>query len=206
MSPVLLIILLLFILIIFAVVLWFIFFRDNLAFSLVDLFKKILDIALLPFKLFIKLFTGLNIFGTPPTSIDTSVKPLPTIAPPTEAPPVEVVKHEIATCPPCNVKCPDVPVDNKSGPLELEIKYLKDMLKFTGSICKRENAINSQYRELYPGFSVNSPEVQRISTEYNFLKNQIRDDANEFQYFKNYFTKLTGIPSTSSAVHYDLIV
>jgi hypothetical protein len=80
------------------------------------------------------------------------------------------------------------------------------MLKFTGAICKRENAINSQYRELYPGFSVNSPEVQRISAEYNFLKNQIRDDQNEFQYFKNYFTKLTGIPSTSSAVHYDLIV
>jgi hypothetical protein len=116
-----------------------------------------------------------------------------------------IVKHEIAQCPPCSLTCPETPqCDN--GPLELEIRYLKNMLKFVGSISRRENAINAQYRELYPGFSVMSPTVQRMSTEYNFLKNQIREDENEWTYFKNYFTKLTNIPSNTSTVHYDLMM
>jgi len=49
-----------------------------------------------------------------------------------------------------------------------------------------------------------SPEVRRLSYEYNFLKNEMREDENKWTYFKNYFTKLSGIPSTSSAIHYDL--
>lgn len=166
--------------------------------DLLSLLQKILDIALLPFKLFIRLFTGSSSAGSTGPSPLLPAKPQPTVT--------TITKNEIGQCPPCDVKCPDVPVDNKSGPLELEIRYLKAMLKFVGSIAKRENAINAQYRELYPGFSVMSPAVQRLSTEYNFLKNQIREDESEYSYFKNYFTKLTGIPSTSSAVHYDLMM
>ena len=117
-----------------------------------------------------------------------------------------VVKREIAECPPCEVTCEekDCPkVDTK--PFELEIAYLKDMVKLVGTIAQRENAINAQYQELYPGFSVLSPAVRRLSHEYNYIKNDLRKDSSKWQYFKNYFSKLTGIPSTSSdAIHYDV--
>jgi hypothetical protein len=180
--------------IIVGAIVWMLFFQDKM--SLLDLIMKIVDIALLPFKLFIRLFIG-----------DTPKKtPTPPAAPPAGPPPSTVITHQIAECPPCNVKCPDPIIDTSKKPIELEVNYLKDMLRFVGTICRRENAINAQYQELYPGFSVMSPHVQRISAEYNFLKNQMREDENKYTYFKNYFTKLTGIPSTSSAVHYDLIM
>ncbi len=163
------------------------------------LLRKILDVVLIPFKLFLRLFTG-----------TTSLVPLDS---PSQSTPgggatthTTITKNEIGQCPPCNVKCPDVPdVDANTKPLELEIKYLKNMLKFVGTISKRENAINAQYREIYPGFSVMCPSVQKLSTEYNYLKNQLREDETEYNYFKNYFTKLTGIASKSSAVHYDVV-
>jgi hypothetical protein len=167
--------------------------------DLLSLFRKIFDVVLLPLKLFLRLFTGggKDLTVTTPT---IPLEPQPTTTHTT------ITKNEVSQCPPCEVKCPDVPVDNKSSALETEIRYLKNMLKFTGAIAKRENAINAQYREINPGFSVMCPAVQRLSTEYNFLKNQIREDDAEYSYFKNYFSKLTGIPSTSTAVHYDLIM
>lgn len=100
----------------------------------------------------------------------------------------------------------EVPDTSNEKAMECEIRYLKNMVRFVGAMAMRENAINAQYRELYPGFSVMSPHVQRLSHEYNFLKNQLREDDNQWTYFKNYFTKLSGIPSASSAVHYDLML
>ena len=110
----------------------------------------------------------------------------------------EVIKHEISQCPPCNCncECPECK-ETDTKPFELEIKYLKDMMRMTGAIARRENAINAQYRELYPGFSVITPSVQKLSEEYNIIKNQIKKDDDEWQYFKNYFTRLSGIPSDS---------
>jgi hypothetical protein len=170
------------------VVVWAIFFRKIM--GLGELFKKIFEIVLIPFKLI------LQIFGVGVKS--------PAAAAAAPPPQIDIVQHQIGTCPPCDVKCPEIPKAQDCKPLELEISYLKKMVKFIGTMAKRENAINSQYREIYPGFSVMSPAVRRLSYEYNYMKNQIRDDENEWTYFKNYFTKLSGIPSTSSAVHYDL--
>ena len=181
-------------LVIFAVV-WLLFFRKK--FTLWELFLKIIGLALLPFKLILNLF-GLERGKTPAET--------PAPGPAVDITQTEIVRHEIAECPPCNVKCPDPPAGQDCGPLEMEISYLKSMVRFVGSMAKRENAINAQYRELYPGFSVMSPHVRKLSHEYNFLKNQIREDDNQWTYFKNYFTKLSGIPSTSSAVHYDLML
>lgn len=179
------------VLVVVVVVVWLIFFRGKM--NLGDMVKKLIDVLLTPFKLILRIF-----------GIGVGAKTPPIAAPPMETPPptIDIVKHEIGTCPPCDVKCPDVPPAADCKPLELEVKYLKDMIRFVGSMAKRENAINAQYRELYPGFSVMTPEVRKMSYEYNFLKNQIRDDDSEWTYFKNYFTKLSGIPSASSAVHY----
>ncbi len=118
-----------------------------------------------------------------------------------------VVKHEIGECPPCNCSC-DCPTCTETDvkPFQLEIKYLEDMVKMLGAIARRENAINAQYRELYPGFSIQSPHVQKITHEYNYLKNEIKQDEDEWGYFKNYFSRLSGIPSTSQSVHYDLVI
>lgn len=182
---------------------WGIFFRKK--YTLLELFRKLLEFALLPFKLILKLF-GIGKNTTTPSPSSPEPTPAPTIPEPS-VPVVqhtEVIKHEIETCPPCNVECPPAPAAKDCKPLEMEIGYLKNMVKFVGSMAMRENAINAQYRELYPGFSVMSPQVRKLSYEYNFLKNQLREDENQWTYFKNYFTKLSGIPSTSSAVHYDL--
>ncbi len=153
----------------------------------------------------------LSLFGFYGGGEEIPLAPLPSLPLPQLRPSLNTVvtKHEIADCPPCNVdvKCP--PCDNGSGqigPLELEINYLKDMVKFTGSIAKRENAINAQYKELYPGFDVLSPHVRKLSHEYNYIKEEIRKDKDKWQYFKNYFTKLSNIPSTASAVHYDVLL
>jgi hypothetical protein len=131
---------------------------------------------------------------------DLPEPPIPTTS-------TKVVKHEIAECPPCTNECVCPTCEETDiRPYELEIKYLKNMAKMVGSIARRENAINSQYRELYPGFSVMSPHVRKISHEYNFIKNQVRQDPEQWQYFKNYFSRITGIPSTSQSVHYDLVL
>jgi len=139
------------------------------------------------------------------------IAPLPILPIPPSKPALNTVvtKHEITDCPPCNVDVQCPPCNDGSGqiePLELEIKYLKDMVKFTGAIAKRENAINAQYKELYPGFNVLSPHVRKLSHEYNYIKEEIRKDKDKWQYFKNYFTKLSNIPSTASAVHYDVLL
>jgi len=171
--------------------------------DLLSLFRKIFDVVLLPLKLFLRLFTGgSGNITSPSTPSEIPFVPQPATTHTT------ITKNEVTQCPPCDVKCPEIPgnIATANSALETEIRYLKNMLKFTGAIAKRENAINAQYREINPGFSVMCPAVQRLSTEYNFLKNQIREDDAEYSYFKNYFSKLTGIPSTSTAVHYDLIM
>ncbi len=178
------------VLIIIVLIVLGIIFRNN------SLVSKLLSLIMLPFKLVLKLF------GIGPKIPDIPIA-VPIAMPVTTT---QVIKHEIAECPPCNVQCPPAPIPISSKPLEMEIAYLKNMVKFVGSMAKRENAINAQYRELYPGFSVMSPDVRRLSYEYSFLKNQLREDENEWTYFKNYFTKLSGIPSTSSAVHSDLML
>jgi hypothetical protein len=127
--------------------------------------------------------------------------------PPVPTTHTEVIKHEVAECPPCTNECVCPTCEETDiRPYELEIKYLKNMVKMTGSIARRENAINSQYRELYPGFSVMSPHVRKLSHEYNFIKNEIRKDPEQWQYFKNYFSRISGIPSSSQKVHYDLVL
>jgi len=119
----------------------------------------------------------------------------------------EVTKHVITDCPPCNNEC-NCPQQKECDhrPYELEIKYLKDMVRFVGSVAMRESAINSQFRELHPGFTVNSPRVRQLTHEYNYIKNQLRKNKNQWQYFKNYFSKLSGIPSTTTAVHHELML
>lgn len=156
---------------------------------------KIWNIAIWPIKLLMSMFG----FGGDAIPIPIPIPQLP--LPPAPTLNTVVTKHEITTCPPCqvDVKCPPCD-DNKAEikPLETEIKYLKDMLRFVGTIAKRENAINTQYKELYPGFNVQSPQVRKIGNEYTFIKEDIRKDKDEWQYFKNYFTQLTNIPSTSN--------
>ncbi len=172
------------------VVIWYFFLRGNTTIG--NLISKLINLILTPFRLILGLF-GIGVAPAKPAGPDVLVSP-----------DVNVTTHELGTCPPCDVKCAECPLPTDCKPYELEIKYLKDMVKFVGSMAQRENAINSQYRELYPGFSVMSPDVRRLSYEYNYLKNQLREDENEWTYFKNYFTKLSGIASTSSAIHYDL--
>jgi hypothetical protein len=166
------------------------------------MFKQLWNLVLLPFRLI------LQIFGIGPESA-------PAPAPPTTQEPTihstetTVIKHELAECPPCDVKCPDPPKMPDTRPLEMEIDYLKNMVRFIGSIAQRENAVNAQYRELYPGFSVMSPAVRRLSHEYNFLKRQLREDEGQWTYFQNYFTKLSGIPSgrgDDTRPEYDLVL
>lgn len=182
---------------------WFFWYRsENISYGhfLSNMLSKILSIALWPIKF---LFSLLGL-----TSNDETIVPgLPQLKLPEPSKAVTITKHEIGTCPPCevDVQCP--PCNDHSAdikPLELEIKYLKDMVKFVGSIAKRENSINAQYRELYPGISVLSPHVRKLSHEYNYIKDEIRKDKDEWQYFKNYFTKLTNIPSTTGAIQYDV--
>lgn len=193
---------------------WIVWYRDtdiSLGEYYADTFGWITGILLWPFKFLLGLFGFIGEEASAITPLDLDdIKlpiPLPSLAKPSVS--TKIVRHDVSECPPCevDVKCP--PCDDGSGriePLELEIKYLKDMVKFSGSIAKRENAINAQYRELYPGFNVLSPHVRKLSHEYNYIKNEIRKDKDEWQYFKNYFSKLTNIPSTTSAVHYDVLL
>lgn len=192
MRPVAVVIAIIVALLLIGFMVWLLFYRKTITFG--ELITKIINWLLTPFRLLLKVFGYGGKTSAPVTPITPGL------------PDVDIIKHELGTCPPCELKCPDPLPQVDCKPLELEISYLKKMVKFTGAMAKRENAINAQYKELYPGFSVMSPQVRKLSYEYNYLKNQLREDDNEWTYFKNYFTKLSGIPSTSSAIHYDLMM
>lgn len=166
--------------------------------------KAIINILLWPFKFILQVLGIWTVEVAEIIDEDIDFKlPIPPI-PTTHT---EVIKHEVSECPPCTNECVCPTCEETDvRPYELEIKYLKNMVKMTGSVARRENAINSQYRELYPGFSVMSPHVRKISHEYNFIKNELRKDPEQWQYFKNYFSRISGIPSSSQSVHYDLVL
>lgn len=196
-------------LIFMGMIVWFIWYRPagvSLGGFIVLALKGIVNIILWPLKFVLQVLGlwPLDSSGPPP---EVNLPDLQISEPPLPSTTTEVIKHEIAECPPCTNEC-NCPTCEETDvrPYELEIKYLKNMAKMVGSIARRENAINSQYRELYPGFSVMSPHVRKISHEYNFIKNQVRQDPEQWQYFKNYFSRITGIPSTSQSVHYDLVL
>lgn len=146
----------------------------------------------------------------PPTEVDLSQQrrpagaaggvpieaPLPT-GTGSVSPIVDVTKTVVSDCPPCSCECPkyEPTICDKTN-LEREVAYLKSMSKFLGAIARRENAINMEYGMAFPGYSVlSAPKVQQLNYEYNYLKNEYRKDRGKWDYFKNWFTKLTGIPS-----------
>lgn len=182
-----------------SLVLWLIWFKGMSFSSFVILeLQTMFNIAMWPIKFL------LRTLGLWPGDGGDSATPFPINANITTT---EIVKHELSECPPCNCKC-ECPECEKIDvkPYEMEIQYLKDMVRLVGSIAKRENAINAQYKELYPGFSVMSPHVIKLTTEYQLIKDGLRNDEDEWNYFKNYFSKLSGIPSaqqTSQPPVYD---
>lgn len=192
-----------------ALIVWIVWYRPSgIGFGefLGSILSQILRVLLWPIRFLLGLFGFYDEEGPLP-GVNLPPVPLPPALKPTSS--TTITKHEIATCPPCevDVQCPPCEdVSSEIKPLELEIQYLKDMVRFVGSIAKRENAINAQYKELYPGFNVLSPHVRKLSHEYNYIKDEIRKDKDKWQYFKNYFTKLTNIPSTTSAIHYDVLL
>ena len=185
---ILLLILLLFVVI--SLVIWLVWFRTmKLSAFIVMELQVMWSIAVWPIK------TLLGFLGLwSPTDGGSLVVP-----PPINMTTTEIVKHELSECPPCNCNC-ECPECEKvdTEVYEIEIKYLKDMVRLTGAIAKRENAINAQYKELYPGFSVMSPHVIKLSTEYQMIKEELRKDEEEWAYFKNYFSKLSNIPAITS--------
>jgi hypothetical protein len=190
--------------IILSIVIWIIWYRPlniGLGEFLLIVLKTILNIVIWPFKFILQLL------GIWPSELDDGkdiISLLPLKPPGTHT---EIIKHEMSECPPCTNECVCPKCDEIDiRPYELEIKYLKNMVKMIGSIARRENAINSQYRELYPGFSVMSPHVRKLSHEYNFIKSELRKDPEEWQYFKNYFSRISGIPSSNQEVDYDLVL
>ena len=199
---------------------WLLFYRPydiGLGEFILLLLTTVVNLILWPIKFVLQLLGIMSSSSTSSPSSSAATggpkldNPLNALAPLITAPMgsqnTTVVKHEVGDCPPCNCSC-DCPTCTETDvkPFQLEIKYLEDMVKMLGSIARRENAINSQYRELYPGFSVQSPHVQKLTHEYNYLKDEIRKDEDEWSYFKNYFSRLSGIPSTSQSVHYDLVI
>ena len=71
------------------------------------------------------------------------------------------------------------------------------MVRYLGAITRRENAINRAVMAECPGVYGMVPFVQAVDAEFEFLKRHVRKDHQTWKYFQNYFTKLTGIPSTS---------
>lgn len=203
--------------IIVATVVWFFWYRKaGVTFGgfVIIALKGIMNIILWPIKFVLQvlgLWSPDNDAPEPVINLPTPSIPngglLGALLDPANTTRTQVVKHEISECPPCTNEC-NCPTCEETDvrPYELEIRYLKNMAKMVGSIARRENAINSQYKELYPGFSVMSPHVRKISHEYEYIKEQIREDPEQWQYFKNYFSRITGIPNTNQAVQYDLVV
>ena len=146
--------------------------------------------------------TSLISGGKPSSAFDTNINL-------NEAPPQYVPSGKNAgsanpPCPPCpDCKCPDCPAcncpvnDQKLKSATEEITYLKWMVKFLGSIARRENAINRAIMKECPTTFSMVPMIQSSDQEYRFIKKDIGKDHDMLNYFNGNFTKLSGIPSTS---------
>lgn len=113
-------------------------------------------------------------------------------------------KITVPPCPPCpDCKCPDCPAcncpvnDQKLKSATEELNYLKWMVKFLGSIARRENAINRAIMKECPTTFSMIPMIQSTDQEFRFIKKDIGKDQDMLNYFNANFTKLSGIPSTS---------
>lgn len=107
------------------------------------------------------------------------------------------------TCPECpDCKCPECPecncpvTDNQLRAAEAESKYLKWMVRFLGSIARRENAINRVMAKECPGVFAMVPTVQEVDQETQFIQKHIRKDDDMYRYFQTNFSKYSGIPAT----------
>ncbi len=177
-------------------VMWIVWFRDSgityPQFWLV-IFWKIADFIMWPIRLL------LYLFGLRPTS-DAEIpmiQVLPKSSPPTTPPKAE------PNCPECkcDCNCPQCDIDGydveQVKPYKNEIKYLKHMVMLLGKIALRENAVNHLYQEVYDPSEGISPSVTKLANEYDFIKEQVRQDPREWAYFKEYFTPLSSVPSSA---------
>lgn len=140
--------------------------------------------------------------GKPSSAFDTNINM-------NEAPPQYTAsgnsgKVNSPPCPPCpDCKCPDCPAcncpvnDQKLKSATEEIHYLKWMVKFLGSIARRENAINRAIMKECPTTFSMVPMIQSNDQEFRLIKRDIGKDHDMLNYFNGNFTKLSGIPSTS---------
>ena len=102
-------------------------------------------------------------------------------------------------CPDCN--CPECP-DCECPTFEAEVKalrseneYLKWMVRYTGVIARRENAVNRAISVRCPGSFGMVPFVQQADEEARLMKSHISKDKQMYGYFQNYFSRYTGIDS-----------
>lgn len=107
-------------------------------------------------------------------------------------------------CPQCpDCKCPDCPkcdcgmLDTEFTAAKGEISYLKWMVRFLGALVRRENAINRALMEQCPGLYGVVPFVQQVDSEVDFVKNHVKKDRGAWEYFQQYFTRYSGIPSSN---------
>ena len=107
-------------------------------------------------------------------------------------------------CPQCpDCKCPDCPkcdcgaIDMELESAKSKVSYLKWMVRFLGSLVRRENAVNRALMEQCPGLYGVVPFVQQVDSEVNFVKNHVKKDRGAWEYFQQYFTRYSGIPSSN---------
>ncbi len=165
-------------------VMWILWFRDTgLTYPMFWylILSKIVDFVMWPIRLLLSFF-GLR---------STSQSEIPIIT----SEPI----HNEPDCPQCKCECncPKCLNDvDQSKPYINEIRYLKHMVKLLGKISLRENEISQLYQEIYDPSEGITPDVTRLGDEYKFIKDQIKQDPQEFDYFKRYFTALSEVPSS----------
>ena len=178
-------------------VMWIIWFKDigvtYPQFWMV-IFGKIADFIMWPIRLLLYLF-GLR-------QTTAAEIPIVHLLPKSSAPDKPSTKSD-PNCPECkcDCKCPKCDIDGydteKIKPYTDEIRYLKHMVALLGKISLRENAVNSLYQEMYDPSEGITPDVTKLGNEYDFIKEQIRQDPREWDYFKQYFSQLSSVPSSA---------